>query len=174
MQSSRVSCFLNLILLNSTNTLSCPDLPYIIIHFILSLCHLFFPERTWCFSSGKKRTNEHHSDGIFQHKKIMLLKFSITMAFTFHILSWCKMSSPFRENDNVIVFLFPFQIFMPLANFWFIVLPGWFPILRTIICHDLYLLIRPSSRLIALGRRRVLISGFIQSASLSILSRYEV
>ena len=36
------------------------------------------------------------------------------------LLSWRKISSPFRENINVIVFPFPFHVFMPLANLCFI------------------------------------------------------
>ena len=32
--------------------------------------------------------------------------------FTCPLLSRCKISSPFRENNNVVVFLFPFHIFM--------------------------------------------------------------
>ena len=31
----------------------------------------------------------------------------ITMVFTCLLLSWCKMSSPFKENNNVAVFPFP-------------------------------------------------------------------
>ena len=30
----------------------------------------------------------------------------------------------FRENNNVVVFPFPFHIFMPLANLWFFRLQG--------------------------------------------------
>ena len=48
------------------------------------------------------------------------LKYSITMVFTCHLLTLRKIASPFRENNNVVVFLFPFHIFMPLANLWFI------------------------------------------------------
>ena len=32
--------------------------------------------------------------------------------------------NPYRENNDVIVFLFPFHIFMPLANLWLIRLQG--------------------------------------------------
>jgi len=32
----------------------------------------------------------------------------------------CKISSPFMENNNVVVFRFPLHIFMPLANVWFV------------------------------------------------------
>ena len=49
---------------------------------------------------------------------------SITMVFTCPILSWCTISSPFRENNNVVVFPFLFHIFMLLANLWFIRLQG--------------------------------------------------
>ena len=33
----------------------------------------------------------------------------------------------FRGGDNVVIFTFPFHNFMPLSNFWFIRLPGYFP-----------------------------------------------
>ena len=59
--------------------------------------------------------------------KRMPLKCSITMIFTCPLLSWCKISSPFRENSNVVVFPLPFHIFMPLTNMWFIRLQGHFP-----------------------------------------------
>ena len=52
--------------------------------------------------------------------KRMLLKCSITMVFTCPLLSWCKVSSPLRENNNVVEFPFPFHISMPLANLWLI------------------------------------------------------
>ena len=70
--------------------------------------------------------------------KRMPLKCSINMVFTCPLLSLCKISSPFRENKNMVVFPFPFHIFMPLANLWFIRLP----ILRTRSCPDLYPFIR--------------------------------
>ena len=55
--------------------------------------------------------------------KRMLLNCSITMVFICPLLSWYKISSPFRENDNIIVLLpFPFHIFAPMANLWFIYL----------------------------------------------------
>ena len=38
--------------------------------------------------------------------KRMLLKCSINMVFTCSLLSWCKISSPFREDNNVVVFRF--------------------------------------------------------------------
>ena len=50
---------------------------------------------------------------------------------------------------------------MPLANLWFIRLQGQFPILKTRSFPDLYLLIRPPRRTLALGRGRILIPGFI-------------
>ena len=58
--------------------------------------------------------------------------------------------SPFRENNNVVVFSIPFYIFMLLANLWLIRLQGHVPILRT--CLDLYLLICPPKRRLSLGR----------------------
>jgi hypothetical protein len=39
--------------------------------------------------------------------RVVLLKRSVTMIFTCPLLSWCKTTSPFRENNNVLVFLFP-------------------------------------------------------------------
>ena len=48
-------------------------------------------------------------------------------------------------------------------NLWFIRLQGQFPILRTRSCPDLYPLIRPPRRSLALGRGRILIPGFIRS-----------
>ena len=90
----------------------------------------------------------------------MLLNFSITLMFTCPLLSCCKISSPFKENDNVAVFQFPFHIFVSLANLWFI-------ILRTRSCPDLCPLIR--RRLLALG---ILIPGFIRS--LPMLAVYDV
>jgi hypothetical protein len=71
--------------------------------------------------------------------------------------------SPFRENNNVIVFPISFHIFMPLANLWLIHLQGQFPILRTRSCPDLYPLIHPPKRPLTLGRERILIPGFIRS-----------
>ena len=56
--------------------------------------------------------------------KRRLLKYFITMVFTCHLFSWCKVSSPLRGNNNVVVFPFPFHVFMPLANLWFIHLQG--------------------------------------------------
>ena len=38
----------------------------------------------------------------------MFLKCSITTGFTCPLLSWCQISSLLRENNNVIVFAFPF------------------------------------------------------------------
>ena len=69
--------------------------------------------------------------------------------------------SPFRENNNVVVFPILFHIFMPLANLWLIRLQGQFPILRIISYPDLYPLNRPPKRSLALGRGRILIPGFI-------------
>ena len=57
---------------------------------------------------------------------------------------------PFRENDNIIVFVFPFNIFMSLPNVPFIRLRGRFPILRTISWPNLYPLIWSSRRSLAL------------------------
>jgi len=61
---------------------------------------------------------------------------------------------------------------MPLANLWFIRLQGQFPILRTSSYSDLYPLIRPLGRLLALDKGRILIPGFIRS--LPMLAVYDV
>ena len=82
--------------------------------------------------------------------------------FHFFLLSSCKISSSFRENNNMIVFLFPFHIFMPFANLCLIRLQGQFPILRIRSYLDFYPLIRLPRRPLALGRERILISGFIR------------
>jgi hypothetical protein len=42
----------------------------------------------------------------------------VTMVFICPLLSSCKMSSIFRENNNVVVFPFPLHMFMPLANLY--------------------------------------------------------
>ena len=54
----------------------------------------------------------------------MSLKCSITMVFPCPLLSWRAISSPFKENNNVVVFPFHYQIFMSLINLWFICLQG--------------------------------------------------
>ena len=95
--------------------------------------------------------------------KRMPLKCSNTMVFTCPLLSWCTISSLFRENNNVVVLLFPFHIFMLLANLWFIHLQGLFPILRTQSCPDLYPLIRSPGKPLAHGRGKILIPEFIRS-----------
>ena len=77
--------------------------------------------------------------------------------FTCPLLSWCKISSPIKENNNVILFLFPFHIIMSLANLWFIHLQGYFQILMTMHCPGLWMLIRPSRRPLVLGTGRILI-----------------
>ena len=51
--------------------------------------------------------------------KRILLKYTITMVFSWPLLSWCKFLSPFKENNNMVVFPIPFQIFVPLAYLWF-------------------------------------------------------
>ena len=100
-------------------------------------------------------------------KKRMLLKCSITVVFTCPLILWCKISSPFSENTNAVVFPFPFHFlsisFMPLANSWFICLLRQFPIISIRRFSDLYPLIHPRSRPLRLGRRRILIPVFIQS-----------
>ena len=48
----------------------------------------------------------------------------INMISTCPLLSQCKISRSFRENNNVVVFPFPFHVFMTLAKLWFIRLQG--------------------------------------------------
>jgi hypothetical protein len=38
--------------------------------------------------------------------------------------SFIEISSPYEENNTVVVFLFPFHISIPLPDFWFIRLQG--------------------------------------------------
>ena len=71
----------------------------------------------------------------------------------------------FRENNNVVVFSFPFH--MLLANLWFFRLQGQFTFLRTSF-PVLYPLIHP----LILGRERILIPEFIRSPPL--LTVYDV
>ena len=48
--------------------------------------------------------------------------------YGFHLSSSFLMNIKyFREKSNVVVFPFPFHVFMPLANLWFIRLQGEFP-----------------------------------------------
>ena len=90
----------------------------------------------------------------------MLLKCSITMVLTCPLLSRFKTSLSRKQ----VVFPFPFHIFLLLPNFWLIHLRGQIPILRTS-CFDLYPLMCPLIRPLALGRSTILIPGFIRSPS---------
>ena len=90
--------------------------------------------------------------------KRLPLKCSITMIFICPLLPWCQISSPFRENNNVVVFPFFFHIIIPLANLWFICLP----ILGTSF-PDIYPLTLAPGRPLALGRGRILNPRFIRS-----------
>ena len=83
------------------------------------------------------------------------------MVITCPLLSCCTISSPFWENNNVVVFPFPFHISMPLANLWIMRLKGYFLILRAKSCSDLYPLNRLPRRTLALGRGRIPIPGSI-------------
>ena len=100
--------------------------------------------------------------------KRMSLKCSITMIFTCPLLSWCKIPSAFRENNDVLVFSIPFHIFMLLVNLWLIRLQGQLPILRTRSYPALYLLTHPPKRPFELGRERILIPGFVRSPMLAV------
>ena len=93
----------------------------------------------------------------------MLLKCFIAMVFTSPLPRLCKISSPFRENSNEVVFPFSLQIFGLLANLLFIYLQGQFPILRRRRSYlDLCPLIRPMRRPFSLGNGMILFSGLIQ------------
>ena len=92
--------------------------------------------------------------------KRMPLKCSTIMVFTRPLLSWCKISSP---SGEMVVFPIPFHTFMLLVNLWFIRLQGEFPILRARTCPELYPLIRPPRKPLALEWRRILIPRFIRS-----------
>ena len=94
------------------------------------------------------------------------------MVFTCPLLSRFKISSPLRENNNVVLFSFPFHILMPLANQCFFRLQGKFPILRTRSCPVFYPFIRPPRRPLSLSKGKILISGFILSPP--ILALYNV
>ena len=63
----------------------------------------------------------------------------------------------------MVVFPFPFHIFMPLANLWVIRLQGQFPFLRIRNFPDLYPLVRPPRRPLSLDKGRILTPGFIRS-----------
>ena len=86
--------------------------------------------------------------------------------YGFHLSSSFLMQNfkPFQVNNNVVVFPIHLHIFMPLANLCLIRLQGQFPIPRTRSCPGLYPLIHPPKRLLALGRGRILIPGFIRSS----------
>jgi hypothetical protein len=91
----------------------------------------------------------------------MFLLCSITLVFTCPLLSWCKISSLFRENINVVVFSFPLHILISLANM--VHLHSW------IVSHSkdkkflyLYPIIGPPRRSLVLGRGRFLIREHIQ------------
>ena len=73
----------------------------------------------------------------------------------------CSFLSEF-QNNNVTVYPFPYHIFMPLANVWFICL-RIFSKPKSKFPWTLYPLIRPPRRLLALARGRILIPGFIRS-----------
>ena len=73
---------------------------------------------------------------------------------------------PFSENNNVLIFPFPFQVFMSLVNLWLIRLHGQFPILKTRSCPKLCPPIRPPRRPLAFSRGRILIPRFTRSPPL--------
>ena len=94
--------------------------------------------------------------------KKMLLRYSITVMFTCPLLSSFTILISFMKN-NVVVFPFPFHIFMPLINLCLFRLQAEFPILRTRSFPEYYTLIRLPRRLLALDRWRTLIPGLIRS-----------
>ena len=92
--------------------------------------------------------------------KRILLKCFITLVFNIPLLTWCKISSPSRENNNV-VFPFLFHIFKPLATcgssaFRIVSHPNDKKFLWPLPAHP------PSRRPLALDRGRILIPIFIR------------
>ena len=95
--------------------------------------------------------------------KRMPLKCYIRMCLLFLFFFDEKNKVLSGKKNNVVVFPFPFHIFMPLANLSFILLQGEFSIVRIRSFPDLYPLIYPPRRSLALDRGRILIPGFIRS-----------
>ena len=85
------------------------------------------------------------------------------LMFSRPLLSLFNISSYLRENNNVVVFPFPFHIFMPLNNSQLIRFQGQFHVLKTRSFPDLYPIIHPPRRPLTLCRGRILIPGFIRS-----------
>ena len=70
----------------------------------------------------------------------------------------------FGMGDNLAVLqFFLLQIFLSLANLWFIRFQEQFAIVRKRSWSNLYLLIRPPRRPLVVGRGSILIPGFIRS-----------
>jgi hypothetical protein len=92
-------------------------------------------------------------------RQFLLRMWPIQLDFLLYLRMNHHSLSRFRENNNVVVFPFALHIFMPLANFW-------------LSCPDLYPLMCHPSRPLALGRGRILISGFFRSAPS--LANYDV
>ena len=63
---------------------------------------------------------EEHNVEVFHHYGVNLFSSFL-----------CKISSHFREKNNVVIFIVPFYIFMPLSNLQFVCFQGQFSILRT-------------------------------------------
>ena len=68
----------------------------------------------------------------------------IIMVFTCPLISWFTISSLFRENNNVVVLLFAFNIFVLLTKLWFMYLWELFAILTEIHCPNLHPFIMPT------------------------------
>ena len=84
--------------------------------------------------------------------KRMLYKCFVTMMFTCLLLSWYKMSRPFRGSNNVMIFPFTFHTFRTFGQLVLHPLSRIFSHLKDSSCSDLYPLIHPSRRPLALGR----------------------
>ena len=82
------------------------------------------------------------------------LKHFIIMGFTSLFPSWSIFLSPLRgkKQNNVIVFILSFHIFILLTNLWFIGLQGQFPILKKVVAPYHCPLIRPPRSPLALKR----------------------
>ena len=122
----------------------------------------------WEFSSWCTLYNNHlwlkHFQGIWNNQLIWC-------SFIYFNSEWLEqftqeelLSKSFWWGDNnLIIFQFPFNIFMSFANLLSPRLQGQFSILRTISWADLYPPTRRPRRLLSSGRGRILIPGFIRS-----------
>jgi hypothetical protein len=119
------------------------------IYFRLINCHLLI-----CRSSASSFSSQYlHLFLKSSRRCVLLLPTPFTSVFI----------SPFRENNNALVFPIPFHIFMSLANLWLIRIQGQFPILRTRVALNSTRSSALWKARLALGRWIILIPGFVQS-----------